>query len=205
VTHLDHADLFSAALERDPSAARDAHLSSCEACLREVLQMREIGVRMALSAPSRAPRPSLFANVSSHLRGQSFAGFARRFSALFDLSSSAATEILARIRSGDAFEAVMPGMRAFAFDGGPRLEGATCLAARFEAGSRHPLHRHRGDEHVLVLAGAYRDCTTGDVVGVGDIAHMPAGTEHTLEMVGRTDCIAAILMRGGCPEYLPGG
>jgi quercetin dioxygenase-like cupin family protein len=167
-----------------------------------VVRLREVAVGMSLSAPAVAPSSRLLANVRSYLRGASFDGFARRFSALFDVPSSRAVEILAGIRRGDRFEAVMPGMTAFAFEGGPRVEGASCLAARFAAGSRHPLHRHRGEEHVLVLEGTYRDSATGDVVGVGDVAHMPAGSEHALEVLGTTDCVAAILVIGGCPEYL---
>jgi len=203
--HLDEHELLAAALEPGASAARDEHLRSCDACRRDMLRLGDVGVWMSLSAPPVRPPSSLITNVSSYLRGESFAGFARRFSGLFDVSCPRALEILARIRRGDAFEAVMPGMAAFAFEGGPRLEGATCLAARFEAGTGHPRHRHRCDEHVLVLTGAYLDSATGRVVGVGDIAHMPAGTEHALHVLEKTDCIAAILMAGGCPEYLSDG
>jgi hypothetical protein len=204
VTHLEQPELFAAAIGQATSAAHEEHLRGCSACLGEMSRLAELGVAMSLAAPAMRPPQSMLANVRSYLKGDSFAGFARRFADLFDVPVPRAAEILADIRRGDAFEPLMPGMDAMSFEGGPAVTGALCIAARFAPGSVQPEHRHHGDEHVLVLTGAYRDGATGRIVGVGDIGHMPPGSEHSLHVIERGTCIAVILSMGGAPEYLPG-
>lgn len=200
--HPEELDLFAAALGHGAAAAIDDHLSGCDSCRDKVRQLGDLGVELSLSAAPASPPPRLLSNVRAYLRGDSFDGFARRAAGLFDLSLGAARDLLANVRRGDGFEPMVPGMDAMVFEGGPATAGAACFAARFAAGSRHPHHRHPGDEYVFVLTGAYRDDATGRIVGVGDIGESSGGTEHGLDILPKSDCIALVLAERGLPEYL---
>jgi anti-sigma factor ChrR (cupin superfamily) len=61
-------------------------------------------------------------------------------------------------------------------------EGDSTVLIKMEAGHGYRAHRHRGSEHVLVLAGGYRD-ELGDY-GVGEHIHYPAGSSHSPVALG---------------------
>ena len=49
---------------------------------------------------------------------------------------------------------------------------------RLAPGMSFPRHRHRGDEHGLVLTGTLRDDSSGRIGQPGDILFMPHGSVH---------------------------
>jgi hypothetical protein len=76
------------------------------------------------------------------------------------------------------------------FDGGPACATADCGFIRIEPGQSFPLHRHRGEEVVVVLAGTLRD-SSGQLHHPGDECVRAAGTEHSLTVVGDEPVILA--------------
>ena len=61
-------------------------------------------------------------------------------------------------------------------------------------GARHGLHRHHGDENVLVLQGTFKD--DRGVYGPGEICRSRSGSTHTEEAVGDADCICYVVYYG---------
>jgi putative transcriptional regulator len=93
----------------------------------------------------------------------------------------------------------------FHVDGGEQVRDAVTGFVRMEPGATFPEHQHLGDETVLVLQGALRDCD-GTVFGAGDVARMPAGSSHAFEVEGDLPLLyLAIVQRGvvfdGQPVY----
>ena len=202
LAHPEEIDLFAAAVGDGASGSVGEHLRECDDCRHKLGRLGDVGALLSLALPAVAPPGRLLSNVRSYLRRESFDGFARRTAGLFDLDLATARALLARVRKGDEFSPMVPGMSAMLFDGGPGIAGATCFAACFSAGSRHPRHRHPGAEQVFVLTGAYRDDATGKIVGVGDVGRSEGGSEHGLDVLPERDCIALVLAEGGLPDYL---
>jgi anti-sigma factor ChrR (cupin superfamily) len=90
---------------------------------------------------------------------------------------------------------LLPGVRTFELRGGAIGAGGRSRLIRFGAGIRFPKHRHRGEEHVLVLEGSYTD-EAGHEVRAGDEQRMPAGSEHELRVGPSRDCVAAVRDHG---------
>jgi anti-sigma factor ChrR (cupin superfamily) len=65
----------------------------------------------------------------------------------------------------------------------------------FEPGVRFPKHRHRGEEQLLVLEGAFEDAF-GIITCAGDDCRMAPGSEHELRILPPGRCIAAVAERG---------
>jgi putative transcriptional regulator len=61
-------------------------------------------------------------------------------------------------------------------------------------GARLPLHRHHGDENVLVLQGAFRD--EDGRYGPGQVARRRAGSIHSVEALPGPDCISYVVSYG---------
>jgi anti-sigma factor ChrR (cupin superfamily) len=65
----------------------------------------------------------------------------------------------------------------------------------FEPGVSFPKHRHRGEEQLLVLEGAFVD-TLGVTVRAGDACCMAPQSEHALRILDEGRCVAAVAERG---------
>ena len=66
-----------------------------------------------------------------------------------------------------------------------------------------PLHRHLGEERVLILEGGYFDHEQR-WFGPGDFHDMPEGTRHSLQMNVDQDVLLAVVMTGQI-EVVTGG
>ena len=94
---------------------------------------------------------------------------------------------------------ITPGVKLHVLHEDPERGMQACLVWA-QPGARHPLHRHHGDENVLVLQGTLRD--DRGVYGPGEICRSRAGSVHTEEAVGDIDCICYVVYYGRL-EMLP--
>jgi anti-sigma factor ChrR (cupin superfamily) len=62
-------------------------------------------------------------------------------------------------------------------------------------GARHGLHRHRGDENILVLQGTLKDHR--GIYGPGDVCRSRPGSVHAEEALPGEDCICYVVSYGG--------
>lgn len=87
------------------------------------------------------------------------------------------------------------GIRYMNIVAGGKLGNANARLLCFQASVRFPVHRHQGEEEVLVLEGSYTD-SAGKVVAAGDAQVMGAGSEHALVINPGGPCVAAVVQRG---------
>ena len=220
-------DLALAADSPDGTAAStDAsvrtHVSQCADCSTRVQAFREELSACVLEAaePSDAtPRSELAADVPDPTDSSSanalkdrvlqatteagpaaLQGFVQRIGLLFDLDAAAVHKLLADAHGESAWE--LPGPIAFFHvQPGPRLKSvAEAGVVRLAPGMTFPRHRHRGDEHGLVLSGTLREDNTGKLGYPGDILFMPDGSTHTVSAVGDQTCLFVVLLYGGTPD-----
>ena len=90
-----------------------------------------------------------------------------------------------------------PGV-AIHFYASDRRSGRVLALIRMDPGCGYPEHRHRGEEHVLVLQGGYRDARgehrAGAIVAYEDRSvHEPVALGHT----GDPPCVLLALAHEG--------
>ena len=153
----------------------------------------------------RAPRAELRENLlaaiaDTALGSHPFPGFRRRFARLFAFSEEQAEEVL---RKMDDPEAWLPlgAVSFYHFEPGAQLEGAHAGIVRCQSGSAFPEHRHLGEETTLILSGCIQDDDTGALFLPGDVVTAPEGTVHHLRIPTPHDCVFAVLMAGGFPDF----
>ena len=152
-----------------------------EAGVRDDAELRDALAQ--LTPPTKAPpqllRERLLATVARpRLR---FAPLFGALADLFDLDDADLAGIFERAAGPNAWvTSEIPGTRLLHLAGGPRVAGADNGLVRLQAGARFPLHRHLGQERVLVLEGGYRDEPSGRVYLPGDLQEMASGSSHTL-------------------------
>ncbi len=144
-------------------------------------------------------------NTSKHLRdlimgaidpSSRFEGFVERLAELFDLSSKRIRELLSTIDDdqNQSWKASgIPGTRLMHFDGGPRLESATCGLVTVKPGRIFPAHKHQDDEWVFVLQGRAQE-DSGRILEPGDLDYGKAGTTHTFRTLGEESFIFAVVL-----------
>lgn len=114
--------------------------------------------------------------------------------AVFDLTERGVHELLARMHDPRAWTQGVGGMTAFLdFQAGPRLAPAHCGLARMRNGARVPQHRHRAREITFVLRGAMTD-EDGHTYRAGQVLDAPAGSAHSLRVIGEPDALLAVLL-----------
>jgi anti-sigma factor ChrR (cupin superfamily) len=151
------------------------------------------------------PSPDLLARLQTTVAQppQRYAPFFDRIAELFDLSESAIVAQLARLADPKVWRfAGLPGVRNVIVQGGPRVEGAETVLARFAPGTRFPQHRHAGLEKVLVLEGSYTD-STGIVHRAGELREWAPGSKHGFRVSTTEVCIFASVVHGREFEALP--
>ncbi len=167
-----------------------------------------IGASAPTVAPPASLRASLLDAVSSNDPRIALAGFSGRLRRLFDLSPRAVDDVLAAVARPELWETYLDGVSLFHFEPGPReLAAASRVDAglvRFRAGMAYPRHRHLGEELTLVLRGGFREDVTGLEVVAGDLLHRAPGTVHGHEIFADEDCVVAVLLYDGLPEFVLG-
>ncbi len=127
-----------------------------------------------------SPPPSLRASI---LDGAMLEGRFDRFRAaaaeLLEIGEERAGALLDGIGRAESWgPSPVPWIELYHVEGGPSVADAITGFVRLPAGSEFPLHRHLGDEAVLLVQGSLEDSVTGRVFRPGDVVRMPAGTEH---------------------------
>jgi quercetin dioxygenase-like cupin family protein len=178
---------------------------SLMALLLDSLAAEEVAGDKVESRSPQSPRKEVRANLLAALDGSAahpFPGFARRFARLFDISVEKSDEILGKM-SSTSEEDWLPlgGTSLLHFEPGPRYEGAHAGLVRCQPGMDFPTHRHLGTETTMILAGGISDLDTGEVFLPGDVVTKPADTEHHLRILAPHECVFAVLMEGGFPDF----
>jgi len=164
----------------------------------ERVQLAELFARLgspldsdqALLARGRA---RLLATVSHS--EERFAPLFDKLTRLFDLGADSLRSILTRA-AGEPWEpGPLPWVSLFHFQGGPAVAGLDTGFVRLRKGMAFPLHRHLGEERVLILEGGYFDHEQR-WFGPGDFHDMPEGTRHSLQMNVDQDVLLAVVMTG---------
>ncbi len=171
-----------------PELLREAGLDDGnDAALREALTQ--------LTPPPKAPpqllRERLLATIARpRLR---FAPLFGKLTDLFDLDDTELAGIFERAATpGVWLASQIPGTRLMHLAGGPRVAGADNGLVALPAGGRFPMHRHLGQERVLVLAGGYRDEPSGRVYLPGDLQEMTRDSSHALVALPEVELLFAV-------------
>lgn len=109
---------------------------------------------------------------------------------LLDLAGAPPTPIDSR---GYEWQEVAPGIRLSVLKEDVARGMRACLAWA-DPGAKHSVHRHQGDELILVLQGGLRD-ERGDY-GPGEICRSRTGSVHTEEILDRGECFCFVVYYG---------
>lgn len=157
----------------------------------------------ALSAD--APDPALLSRLQASVAQPPlrYAPFFARLAGLFDLTQEATIAHCARLAEPGVWRfAGLPGVRNVLVQGGPGVQGAEVVFARFEPGLYFPAHAHTGLERVLVLEGSYED-SHGVVHRAGELREWPPGSAHAFRVGRQEPCIFASVVFGREFRALP--
>lgn len=131
-----------------------------------------------------------------------FDGYLRRLERLFDVDPATAKKVVAAIDAPEGWVPYVDGVTLLHFQGGASLGECDAGLVRFPKGLAYAKHRHAGPEVMFILQGALTDDPSGKVLFAGDLLEMPAGSEHGFRIHDGEDCIAAVLLYGGFPEFV---
>jgi len=169
------------ALDAEDRASFEAHLAAgCAGCQSELL-----GERALLAALPKELPP---ATAAGTLRQQ-----------ILDLAEAPDLPIDVRAYHWDE---IVPGIKAHVLKE-DAARGMRAVLIWAQPGARHPRHRHRGDENILVLAGAIRD--ERGTYGPGQICRSRAGSVHTEEAVTDEECFCYVTYYGELEMLEAGG
>jgi putative transcriptional regulator len=147
----------------------------------------ELDAHLALLPPV-APSADVKARLLASVGGGRFERFSARVASVVDVTLDRARELLALIERAASWEQPRPGIELVHFDGGPAYAAADCGFVRLAPGATFPWHAHRGEEVMVVLAGALRD-DQGRRFGPGDELVMAEGSSHDLTAEGGSEVI----------------
>lgn len=175
-----------------------AHVAKCEACAQQTVGARELVESIGLHPRSMKPGPHLRARLLASIRGEGrLARWTEALSRFLDVTLEKSRALLEAIDAPDAWEpGPLRGVGLIHFMGGPRVAAADCGLVRLPAGMEWPLHRHVGDESMLILEGGIVE-SGGTTYAAGSILERPAGSEHAFRVLAEHDCVwAAVLFEG---------
>ena len=165
----EEARMVEEAIARDPSLAA------------ELLGWQETAAQLALVLPPVPVAPSTWKSLERALRRpRPFAGFVVRVARALDVAEHVARKLLDNIDTASSWVAgPSPTSSLYHIEPGPAILAAGGIAGfvRVEPGTTFPRHKHLGLEHVLVLAGGFRDEDGSDVFA-GDDSYKPEGSAH---------------------------
>lgn len=192
------------ALDEPTRDSVEAHLAACENCSAVARQWEEAFVALAESLPSLEPSTTIRARVLAAAAANGrLAAFAEAVVRLFEVPREKALALLDAVDAADAWEpGPVPGLSLMHLKGGPALAAADTGLVRFPAGMPWPLHKHLGEELMLILEGGLVD-DHGQAFGPGDVLQMPPGSLHAFDIRPDRDCVAAVVVHEGI-ELPPG-
>jgi predicted ChrR family anti-sigma factor len=184
-------------LEASDGTAVTVHLDACGDCTAELAELEDALASVALSLDPVAPSADLRDRLLQAANEGRFAGFAERFSAIFDVAVDRAKELLTWIDDPARWE---PGPAAktglIHFPAGAACAGADTGFVRVEPGVLFPWHLHNGEELNVVLQGACVD-SNGTTYRSGDEFVNAGDTEHDFRAIGDVDYIFMVRVRNG--------
>lgn len=160
------------ALDGEERADFERHMTSgCADCEAELEAHRSVAASLAHALPG--PKPALT------LRDQ-----------VLDLSFAPSLPL---DLDAHEWQEVVPGVRLWVHREDPARNMRACLIWA-TPGARHPLHRHLGDENILVLQGGIKDERAD--YRVGEICRSRAGSIHSEEALPGEDCLCYVVYYG---------
>jgi len=176
-----------ASLERDLGSSLE----------RELASTRDALASLSLTLPPQRPAPTLRERLLASARGPArFAPFIDRVARFIDVAADKARELLASLELPNVW-LPSPGANIHLVHlvGGPACATADVGFVRVAAGTTFPMHRHLGDEHVLVLQGGYLD-DSGHRFRAGDVAFQAEGSSHEFTADPEHDLIYVTVFNG---------
>lgn len=175
----------------------ESHVAGCAECARELVQAADAFAALALALPVEAPPPSLRARVLADARPPRLIGMLDKLVALFDVSRVKARAMLDRLDDPNEWQpGPVPSSWVQFTEGGPKVAGAFTGFVKIAAGVRWPVHRHLGQEHMLVLDGGFRQ-DDGAEVHAGELLVKEEDSVHGFTIFDDEPCISAVVLRGG--------
>lgn len=172
----ERAALFAlGALPEDEAATFGQHLTTCEACSREVKKQNQAVVAVADTLPLSEPPAQLKQELFSRLGLNLTQPAEERPEA--KMPPLASGPHLTRIKSNEmAWKLTdIPGVSQKILFVDQATDLCTMLV-KMEPGTRFPAHIHRGPEEIFVLEGDF--CDGSARLGVGDFQRAEGDTRH---------------------------
>ncbi len=158
---------------------------------------RDALAALSFALPPQRPPASLRERLLASARGPArFAPFIDRLARFIDVASERARELLASLEHpGTWLPSPGANVHLVHLVGGPACAAADVGFVRVAAGTTFPMHRHLGDERVLLLQGGYRD-SDGARLRAGDLDFKPAGSSHEFTADPEQDLIYVVVFHG---------
>jgi putative transcriptional regulator len=179
----------------------DRHVHGCPTCAAELRATNETWASVALAIKPASPPSSLRARVLESIAGGAsngrFAQFVDQVKKMIDASRETVCKLLDSIDELTSWEAgPSESSKLMHLPAGPALAGHLVGFVRVEPGTEFPLHKHLGEETVLILQGALED-SDGSISRRGDVVHKEAGTEHSFRAIGKLPLIYLVVLDKG--------
>jgi mannose-6-phosphate isomerase-like protein (cupin superfamily) len=168
--------------------------------IESLRQTLEVFTRVAPLNPSKKLRETILKRIAkASSTDHQLSGFRQRLSEFYKLSLSRIDEILQATKTIEPNtwdQKMLPGASLLHFNGGEGLSTADCGLIHLTPGNGIGKHSHNGDEWMFVLKG-YLRCSDNNYFKPGDIIHRTKGTEHSVKVEGKQDCIFAVIADHG--------
>ena len=196
MSHAGHADrealeLWSlGAMTAEEARAIEAHLRTCHACTDAAATAREVTEAIGLGLTPETPRTQVRARLMAAAAAKGrLARWTDAVAQFFDFGVEKARGLLDAVDDPDAWESgAVPGLGLMHFSGGPKLAAADCGLVRFPAGIDWPVHKHLGEEQMLILEGGLVE-DGREAWREGAILRKAAGTQHAFKVFPERDCV----------------
>ncbi len=154
--------------------------------------------------PPLPPSPTIRARVLAAIRAKGrLAQHTALLAKFFAVTDEKARALLDAIDEPAAWDAgPVEHVALMHFNGGPQYAQADTGLVRFPKGIAWPLHKHIGDEYMLIIEGGIQE-DDGTVHGPGSVLFRPAGSQHAFDILPETDCVSGVILFEGI-EMPPG-
>jgi quercetin dioxygenase-like cupin family protein len=167
-------------------------------------EMMEAGINLDSLAglggvlPHQRPPDDLRLRLMQSLRHGRLHRFAEQVAELLHVSVERARALIDGIDDPDVWErGPSDGVTLYHIDGGPEVADAITGFVRVEREQSFPEHSHLGDEAVLIMQGACRDSSNGEVHRPGDVVRTGVGHAHGIDVLPGPKLIYLAVVFGG--------